>query len=336
MAQVALGDVPKEMKKIRGGVAAGLKSKRQPQTEIQRGQTKAPREKQRQASHKRVGRNSQNTAATQQLNATEGLRASISNMPEEFTNIDHVPLEEDLRQLSLGATRDWATTLPQASNRSEPLEISADSVRVPTTEADALAYCRQSGEHPALANLKRHTPHFQSLVKGLILKAHIQGQNDVDAELQSALTTIAKDGLPALQAEARECLRSGRVWCSPEASHLHSTVTFGLSKRQDFFWATPCVVGNAAWALYDFGDLLDIPKDCSVLCDAFGCPIRERNQCPLLHVAAGILSLTSQEFSESLIQKTALSLVLGMALNCSLPRVNCGETLNCAPPAVRR
>ena len=98
------------------------------------------------------------------------------------------------------------------------------------------------------------------------------------------------EGLPQLQEDAKVWIsthdkRSGRI---PPNIIAEDYVTFSISAQKGELWETAASINLARWALYDYGDRLHWGNVTNELMEDLNSTDVEKNQCLIIHLAAGI------------------------------------------------
>ena len=137
--------------------------------------------------------------------------------------------------------------------------------------------------------LKHNSDHLVAFLKGTVTQQYLGGNKDIRSSIQKGLDTLAEKGLPHLQGEVAELQRSIDKRSGNSNSHFPFRVELGISTNKGPMWETDAKINGHTWTLWDFGDALPWLPSETILIDDLKGPIIEKNQCLLIHTAAGII-----------------------------------------------
>ena len=183
--------------------------------------------------------------------------------------------------------------MPQEVILGDRFHVESDIEEEEEGQQKVIQQLKVISEAPELQFLKGTSPYFSSFAKATILNLN----NSVEAEemdipnaLERAYTIAIDEGLPQLQEEAQKHIslidpRNGRM-SDNLSSEEH--VTFSLSKRTGDCWRTNATIVHGGWEILDYGDNLPWSEVSKELIDDLGSTDCEKNQCLVIHMAAGL------------------------------------------------
>ena len=232
-------------------------------------------------------------------NSNEESRNAGSNhnlVPNKMMDIDFSTAEEKLRLAALGADHKWATQTPQECEKAPrdlrdkaEIELDSDGECEEKLYLDTKEALKHVNAHSGWSALKDNSDHLVAYLKGIAVQRTLTGHPNVEEAIQKGPENMLEKGLPHLQDEVSEILEKTGKRAGKSLDRRSNYVELGISRNKGPMWETDAMIDEHTWSLRDFGDLLPWRPDEHILIDELKGPIVERNQCLLIHTAAGIV-----------------------------------------------
>ena len=137
--------------------------------------------------------------------------------------------------------------------------------------------------------LKDNSDHLVAYLKGIAVQKTLEGSSDVGESIKLGLEILSEKGLPHLQIEVADLQEKQDKRAGKSITLPLNQIELGISRNKGPMWETEAIIRGFNWSLRGFGDLLPWgPQECELIDDLHG-PIVEKNQCLLIHLAAGMV-----------------------------------------------
>ena len=146
---------------------------------------------------------------------------------------------------------------------------------------------KELNSDPRLDFLKQCSPHFPSFAKAFVIKEKLANNTPTAQAIELARGVAAEKGLPKLQEEATQLFPT-RNTHNGYIGSPDGMVSFPISKSMGDPWETTASFGEFLWAVKDYGDQLSWEFAKGDLKGELDSVSMEKNQCMILHLAAGV------------------------------------------------
>ena len=215
-------------------------------------------------------------------------------VPKEHLERNFYPAEDNLRSAIEGPKHEWAQALPQTYDKTEKVEVDSDqetTEELHNSTKKAISQIKGNKELEFLTNC----PHrFSSFINAHVIQNILHKQSNIKEAVANAIEVAVKKGLPQLQEEAMK-FRNQTQGRNGLSESRPDEVQFSISREKGEFWETQAQLGEYSWEVRGYGDLLSWAQVSPDLKGELDSVSIERNQCMILHLAAGIIN--SQEGS---------------------------------------